>query len=205
MNYGYTHDAASNITQKNTEHGTYAYGYDGSDRLVSSNVPAGFGLTNETFAYDKVGNRISHSGSAAWVYNANDELISRPGISYAYDLNGNMIKKTEGGVVTDYVYNGENRLAQVKQGATVIATYTYDPFGKRLSKTANGVTTYYAYSDEGLVAEMDNTGAVLVSYGYVPGTQWGVKPLFMQSGGNYYYYLNGKRGQSPLVRKLSHT
>jgi len=190
MNYGYTYDASSNIKQKNTEHGVYTYGYDAIDRLTSVQPPVASGLSNETFSYDKAGNRTTYNGSAAWTYNAKDELVTRPGVSYVYDLNGNMIQKTEGTVVTDYVYNSENRLAQVKQDAIIIASYTYDPFGKRMSKTANGLTTYYAYNNEGLSAELDSVGTVQVTYGYVPDSQWGVKPLFTQSGGNYYYYIN---------------
>jgi len=120
MNYGYVYDASGNIVKKTTDAGDFNYAYDGADRLISAQYPAGSGLSNETFTYDKVGNRISHSDSAAWVYNNNDELTSRPNASYAYDVNGNMIKKTEGTVVTDYVYNGENRLAQVRKRGQVL-------------------------------------------------------------------------------------
>jgi len=193
MNYGYVYDASGNIVKKTTDAGDFNYAYDGADRLISAQYPAGSGLSNETFTYDKVGNRISHSDSAAWVYNNNDELTSRPNASYAYDVNGNMIKKTEGTVVTDYVYNGENRLTQVKQGATIIASYAYDPSGRRISKTVNGVTTYPFYSDEGLAAEADSTGNVLISYGHKPG-QHGSNPLFTKIAGKYYYYLNDYQG-----------
>jgi RHS repeat-associated protein len=190
MRYAYAYDAAGNITVKNTEHGNYAYGYDVQDRLTSAAYPT----SSETFAYDKVGNRIAHNGGSPWTYNANNALTARPAITYQYDANGSQIKKTEGATVTDYIYNGENRLTQIKQGATTLASYAYDPFGRRISKTVNGTTTYYFYNDEGLTAEADSTGAVQVSYGYAPNSTWGTDPLYMRVNGTYHYYLNDHLG-----------
>jgi uncharacterized protein RhaS with RHS repeats len=115
-------------------------------------------------------------------------------VSYQYDANGSQIKKTEGTTVTDYVYNGENRLSQVKQGANLIAEYGYDPFGRRLLKIVNGVPIYFYYNDEGLVAEAGNTGNVLVNYGYQPDSIWGTDPLYMSVNGAYHFYLNDHLG-----------
>lgn len=40
-------------------------------------------------------------------------------------------------------YDAENRLTQVKQGATVQATFVYDGDGKRVKATVGSVTTLY--------------------------------------------------------------
>jgi len=197
MNYAYSYDTAGNITAKNTEHGNYGYGYDSLDRLTSAIYPASqSALTNEDFGYDKVGNRITHNGNTVnpWSYNANNELLSRPNVTYAYDANGSQTKKTESGAATDYIYNGENRLAQVKQGVNLVAEYGYDPFGRRLFKIVGGIPVYFYYADEGLVAEADNTGNVLVNYGYQPGGIWGTDPLYMGVNGAYHFYLNDHLG-----------
>ena len=45
--------------------------------------------------------------------------------AYSYDCNGNMTGRTVGGVTYSLVYDAENRLQQVKQGSTVLASYTY--------------------------------------------------------------------------------
>ena len=195
MRYAYAYDAAGNITVKNTEHGTYNYGYDIVDRLTSAISPT----AQEAFAYDKVGNRIKHNSGSPWAYNANNELTSRPAISYQYDANGSQIQKTEGTTVTDYIYDGSNRLSKVKQGATTLASYAYDPFGRRISKTVNGTTTYYYYSDEGLAAEAvssgtNGTGAITQTYGYAPNSIWGTDPIYTKAGGSYHYYLNDHLG-----------
>ncbi|PIV29754.1 MAG: hypothetical protein COS35_10455 [Zetaproteobacteria bacterium CG02_land_8_20_14_3_00_50_9] len=193
MHYSYAYDNVGNITLKSTEHGQYLYGYDTLDRLVSANYPT---QANEAFAYDKVGNRIVHNNDVQnpWSYNANNELLSRPNVSYTYDANGSQIQKTENGVTSDYLYNGNNRLTQIRQGTTTIADYDYDPFGRRLSKTVNGITSYFKYSDEGLTAEADSTGKITQSYGYKPNSTWGTDPLYMSINGAYHFYLNDHLG-----------
>ena len=44
-----------------------------------------------------------------------------------------MTGRTVGGVTYTLVYDAENRLQQVKQGSTVLASYTYDG-GKRVRR-----------------------------------------------------------------------
>jgi YD repeat-containing protein len=103
-----------NITGKNTGHGDYGYQYDDLYRLTTADNPV---QDDEAFTYDTVGNRLtSVDVSGDWTYNANNELISYDGVSYEYDANGNMVKKTDGGVVTSFVYNIENRLVEVWNG-----------------------------------------------------------------------------------------
>ena len=172
MNYGYSYDQASNITVKNTEHGAYNYGYDNLDRLTSANYPT---QADESFDYDAVGNRTVHNGDVAnpWSYNSNNELTARPNVAYEYDTNGSQVKKTEGATATVYDYDSSNRLTQIKQGATTVASYYHDPFGRRLSKTVGATKTYFIYSDEGLIAEADSAGNITQSYGYEPNSTWG--------------------------------
>ena len=45
-----------------------------------------------------------------------------------------MTGRTVGGVTYTLVYDAENRLQQVKQGSTVLASYTYDADGKRVRR-----------------------------------------------------------------------
>ncbi len=46
-------------------------------------------LTNETFSYDKVGNRLSTQASATpWTYNTSDQLLTTPEATYQYNANG---------------------------------------------------------------------------------------------------------------------
>ncbi|MEK8020232.1 MAG: hypothetical protein VSS75_025450 [Candidatus Parabeggiatoa sp.] len=67
------------------------------------------------------------------LYDANNALLTDNGAAFEY-LNHNLVKKTKGSQVTDYGYNIENRLSQVKEDDTPLANYGYDPFGRRLWK-----------------------------------------------------------------------
>ena len=51
--------------------------------------------------------------------------------------------RTVGGVAYTLVYDAENRLQQVKQGGTVLASYTYDADGNRVKAVMGSSTTVY--------------------------------------------------------------
>ncbi len=193
MDYRYVYDAAGNIDTKQTEHGLYSYGYDGLDRLIQADNPA---LPDEVYAYDAVDNRLSDSRvPGVWAYNDNNQLTGIDShTSFVHDANGSLTHKTKDSVVTNYRYNLENRLVEVSSNSTTIASYYYDPFGRRLWKDVSGQRTYFLYADEGLVAEFDNGGSLDRQYGYRPNGVWGSDPLYMQMGGQYYFYQNDHLG-----------
>ena len=56
MQYQYTYDKMDNITNRNTEHGSYGYAYDDLYRLTAVDNPT---LADEGFSYDAVGNRMT--------------------------------------------------------------------------------------------------------------------------------------------------
>ena len=193
LNYQYAYDKMDNIQSKGTEQGDYTYGYDDLYRLMSVDPATG---GNEAFTYDPVGNRLTASGvTGTWTYNTNNELGGYDNVSFVYDDNGNMVQKTDTGVVTNYIYNVEDRLTEARDGSgSLIASYYYDPYGRRLWKEVSGSTTYFLYADEGLVGEYDGAGAELKTYGYAPGSTWTTDPLFMKQGANYYFYHNDHLG-----------
>jgi YD repeat-containing protein len=48
--------------------------------------------------------------------------------------------------VATYIYDGWNRLVQVKDGSTIIATYHYDGLHRRVRKVVGSDTTAYYYN-----------------------------------------------------------
>ena len=52
-----------------------------------------------------------------------------------------MTGRTVGGVTYTLVYDAENRVQQVKQGSTVLASYTYDADGNRVKAVMGSSTT----------------------------------------------------------------
>lgn len=186
--YGY--DLENNITGITSSKGNESYAYDDLYQLASASQPG----TSETFLYDGVGNRTAHNGSEEnWIYNSNNQLESRPGVAYEYNANGHLSKRTEGSVVTDFIYNHEERLAEVRQNGTTLARYYYDPFGRRLWKEVGGTRTYFYYNHSGLVGEYNASGNLVQEYHYTPGKPWSTDPVFTRAGGNVYYYLTDHR------------
>jgi len=179
-----------------------SYGYDDELRLTQVNSDTGSLTTDtETFALDLVANRTHHSrtGSTAWSYDENNRLVSRPGadasttVTYRWDDNGNLTRKTESGKVANFIYDSDNRLIEVGDGASnVIARYGYDLLNRRLWKEqyrdkagqalSQAKRTYYLYSDEGLIAEatqaisLDEQGSSTATGQPVVATQYGPRP-----------------------------
>jgi len=189
MSATYIRDAVGNILNQTTEHGVYEYSYDLLDRLTQVNNP---NLADEIYTYDPVGNRLTdYSQPGNWNYNDNNQLTGvGTNISFAYDDNGSIISKSISGATTDYIYDLNNRLSEVKQGTSTIAIYSYDPFSRRISKNVEGQVTYFMYADEGLIAEFNSTGAIVRQYGYQPDSLWGTDPTYLKTGGQYYFYHN---------------
>jgi len=221
----YSRNLAGNILGQNTEQGDYAYDYDLVDQLTNVQVsgysgPAG-AATNESFAYDPMGNRVSSASAnvgaepRSAIYSANNlnqysEIANRQSQieNYMYDANGNQLvyykELSDGTVITNCLtWDIENRLVSITNQQCDVANYSYDPFGRRLSKIFNGVTNYYLYADEGLVAEYDGDGNLTREYGYTPGSLWMNNLVFMktlsQGTTNYYYAVNDHLG---AVQKL---
>ncbi|MCP4754200.1 MAG: hypothetical protein GY866_25215, partial [Proteobacteria bacterium] len=184
---------SGNITAKDTEHGNYAYQYDELHRLIEAKNPLN---DDEAYTYDPMGNRLTSLGvPGQWNYNANNELTGYGNVSFDYDANGNMTRKSAGFDQKVFVYDVEDRLIRVEDGSgNDIAEYYYDPFGRRLWKEVDGVQTYFVYSYEGLIGEYDESGAEIKSYGYAPDSVQTTDPLFQKSGGKYYWYLNDRIG-----------
>jgi hypothetical protein len=60
----------------------------------------------------------------------------------------------------DLIYDAWNRLVQVKQGATVIASYENDGFGRWIAKTSGGVTEDYDYNAGYQIIEVRRAGTM---------------------------------------------
>ncbi|MBI4744623.1 MAG: RHS repeat-associated core domain-containing protein, partial [Actinobacteria bacterium] len=177
--FDYTHDGNGNILTENTTN----YGYDSLNRLLSWNQ----GGINTTYQYDDTGNllQVAENGVPAktFTYNAANQITNS---GFTYDANGNM---TSDGTYT-YIYDGENRLKEVKQGANTIASYTYDYMGRRISATEGGSITYFHYDDWNVVAETNSTGSTVATYTYDNRNQL----VSMTGGGQTYYYQYNAHG-----------
>jgi RHS repeat-associated protein len=107
---------------------------------------------------------------ASYEYNACHELQSVTGLgkdaSYTYDLDGNRLTETKGGVRHRYGYTFENRLEKVWRGPegsdVQIRGYTFqgDSWMRRTAVETDGgntVTTNFLYDGDNAVAEFDGS------------------------------------------------
>ena len=86
-----------------------------------------------------------------------NQLVSETGISYDYDLNGNLVKKTEAAQTTTYTYNAQNKLIRVtvQSGQSVnVEEYCYDYAGNRIAKIGEFSTIYYLVDTNGALSQV---------------------------------------------------
>jgi RHS repeat-associated protein len=145
LTYGY--DNVGNvraITDTVNSGQAQTFDYDWLHRLTSAaTTAAGLGQYNHTYAYNAIGNITSYNGNV-YTYGAKPHAVTAAfGNSYAYDANGNQTTRTISGVAYTQTFDYDNRLIEVKQGATSLATFLYDADGNRVKGTVAGVTTVY--------------------------------------------------------------
>ncbi len=138
--------------QKTTEHGNYQYAYDKAYRLKSAINPT---LDNESYTYDKVGNRLTSASTAGnWTYDNSDQLLSTPTDTYEYTANGNTKKITPADTTqkpSEYIYDARDRLAEVKKDNATIQSNRYDFAQRRIAKITTNGETYFLYGQTGLL------------------------------------------------------
>lgn len=143
-----------------------AYTYDRNDQLKSATYqkPA---YANLNFSYDDNGNRTGGGNTPG-----PDNRQASDGVSdFAYDLDGNMIRRTDKttGAVIEYAWDLRNRLTDVtfKSSASGPITksvhYTYDALNRRIGKSVdsdgNGTLDQVDwYANRGLRTDRENAG-----------------------------------------------
>ena len=157
----YAYDRNSNLTSRTSVlrsalNETYAL--DGLDRLAS--LTRG-GSAYQSWTLDGAGNWASftHQGSTQTrTHNGANEVATISGQNApAHDANGNLTQapKPSGSGDQVYVYDGWNRLKQVKEtGGAVIATYEYDARGRRIEKIVGSTSYDYFYNEASQIVEV---------------------------------------------------
>jgi RHS repeat-associated protein len=158
-----------------TEHTgrTSTFTYDDVYRLTQESiVDATNGDHNSSYVYDATGNRtqsIINGIATAYVYDANDRLLSQGALTYTYDEQGNMLTESDGVTNKTYTYNAENQLTGFTDG-TITTLYRYTPDDIRVSKTVDGTTTNYVVDSNReyaqVIAEQDSSDVIQKEYVY---------------------------------------
>jgi RHS repeat-associated protein len=129
-----------------------SYTYDDNDRLATVTRSG----DNQAFTWDLTGNRTAHSrASQSFSLATNtgsNQLVAITGSSsrsLGHDDAGNLVSDI--GVLGNrtYVYDDFNRLAQARNGSTVLGSYTYNGFGQRNGKQQASGTTRFVHGPGG--------------------------------------------------------
>lgn len=130
---------------------------------------------DESYTYDANGNRTnSHLHNDGYETGPANRLLSDGTFDYAYDEEGNMIRRTEiaTGDFRTFEYNHRNRLIRIIDHTTVGSPtqeveFTYDALDRRISKTVDPtpldaldeVFTSFVYDREDVLMDfLDNDG-----------------------------------------------
>ncbi|WP_244953581.1 RHS repeat-associated core domain-containing protein [Xanthomonas axonopodis pv. vasculorum] len=115
------------------------------------------------YAYDSLGHLVAQTGphapkalppaSTNNSFDDNNRQTQANGVALSYDDNGNLLNDGS----RSYVWDDRDRLSQITQGGTVIASYSYDALGRRTAKTEGGATTQYLYDGRNPVQETQGT------------------------------------------------
>ena len=134
--------------------------YDANDRV-------------STDTFDANGNTTINSGQTN-VYDFENHLVQRGGVTVVYDGDGNRVKETVAGVTTSYLVVDQNPTgyAQVLdeiQGGAVTRTYSYglELINERQTIAGTLTTRFYGYDGHGSVRFLtSSTGAITDIYDY---------------------------------------
>ena len=156
----------TNLTTSGTAFATapvWAWSYNGLGELVEANDTS-TANNDRAFQYDGIGNRqktangllVDLPASDNYTANALNQYTAIGAATPSYDLDGNATSyplPAIAGANATMVWDAENRLIEVKNGAVTAATYQYDYLGRRISKTVGAVTTSYIYDGWNLIAD----------------------------------------------------
>ncbi|MEV6052026.1 DUF6531 domain-containing protein [Streptomyces sp. NPDC052107] len=177
----YTHRADGYFTEiRELTSGTRRFDLDGMGRVTGVRA---HGWT-ETYAYDAAGNLVDASAPAHDTPGEREfdgTLVRSAGATaYEHDAQGRLIRRTRrllnGQSRTwTYVWNAEDRLAEVVTPDGDRWRYAYDPLGRRISKHRVAVDgsehdrTEFSWDDT-LLAEQTAPGGRVLTWDYKPGT-----------------------------------
>ncbi len=168
--YGYTYDNAGRLTNvKNGSSTTATYAYDSNSSRSSITTPSG----TISATYDAQ-DRLLTYGNASYTYTANGEISTKTAGSqvthYQYDVLGNLTqvtlpsgtqvsyltdaennrvgKKVNGALVTGFLYDGSNVVAQLDANNQIVSQFVYGDSQTSPAYMIHAGVAYRIFSDD---------------------------------------------------------
>jgi len=207
-NRTYRNDTAALASGKNFDE---LYAYDGINQLTDMQrgqldaaktaIASGKKNYQDNFTFDKTGNWYTYKQDTTGAgfsltqgrshSKANEILVVGGATTHVgNDANGNMtkvVKPDNWGANFTLVYDAWNRLVQVKDGVTVVATYQYNGLNHRVKKVASDVTRYFYFNEQWQCLEERVGAATTADALYIWGLRY-IDDLVMYRKGSTDYY-----------------
>ncbi|SOO32235.1 Rhs family protein [Xanthomonas citri pv. fuscans] len=182
--YGYDNgDRLTAITQGSEK---VSFAYDNANRLTTQTLPnqvqtvytynnadqvtgMAWGKAGQAalgslgYGYNTVGQVVAQTGthapqtlpaaSSGNSFDDNNRQTTASNVALNYDDNGNLLSDGS----RSYVWDDRDRLKEIQQGGTTIASFSYDALGRRTARTEGGTSTQYLYDGLDTVQETQGT------------------------------------------------
>lgn len=147
-----TRDASGRPQVITDQLGAHVVEHDDNGQVTSVDHPATSGIADETYTYDRAGNRTSWAGNAADMvtYDVANRLLTDGSFTYTYDHEGRLLTRTAraGGGVTRFEWNDLGQLVRVTPPSGPAITYSYDALGRRIETAVGGDATRTVYAGD---------------------------------------------------------
>jgi len=204
--YSYEYDPVGGLTGiEDEEANETSLGYDSVGNLTYASFP---GEPSVNYYYDAAGYRTSATDeedvTTTFDYDDAGQLASCAteeigSTTYEYDLNGNVIERDDGSVVTEYEYSDKNGLIGVAVDESTVWQSTYYPDGKRYCKTDTDGSIYYLYDGSKAIGTYDTDWSARESFGYGLGSRDPIVNTQYYEGQDAYYYVKDGLGNTNMI------
>ncbi|MEK7751003.1 MAG: RHS repeat-associated core domain-containing protein, partial [Acidobacteriota bacterium] len=175
-----------------SDFGKREYSYDAEGQLLG--VSASLSARNETFAYDRGGNRVLWNQQTSELDPAN-KARTQGHLRFSYDARGNLTGRLSKNRQRRFAYNAQDQLARADDSYGGWAEFGYDAFGRRVWKRSDKAEVRYVWAGEQLIGERTTDLATGKpeerEYLYWPGTG---RPVAVRIDGMVFYFHTGRQG-----------
>jgi RHS repeat-associated protein len=135
--------------------GATTFEHDARARLVSARYPDGY---VQHRAPDATGNLYGHPDRTDRIYGRGGKLLHANGSEYKYDVDGNLIERTEpDGARWQFAWDGAGHLRGVTRPDGRRVTFAYDALGRRLRKRCENEEVTWIWDGHVPLHELSST------------------------------------------------
>ncbi|QGN63041.1 RHS repeat protein [Xanthomonas oryzae] len=225
----YAYDNADRLTGITQGAEKVSFAYDNANRLTTQTLPnqvqtvytynnadqvtgMAWGKAGQAalgslgYGYNTVGQLVAQTGthapqalpaaSSGNTFDDNNRQTTASNVALNYDDNGNLLSDGS----RSYVWDDRDRLSQIQEGGTTIASFSYDALGRRTAKTEGGTSTQYLY--DGLDTVQETQGSTVNPILTGPGID---QRYARNDTGGRTYFLTDQLGSTAYTNPYQYT